>query len=404
MNIWIFNHHALTPDMSGGTRHYDFAKELVKRGHSVTIVASSFHYSKYKEMKEYHEGKEYLQESIDGINFIWIKTPPYLGNGLDRVKNMLSYSYKVLNIIPKLRLEKPDIIIGSSVHLFAVYTAYKLSQKYDTPFIMEVRDIWPQTLIDMGISKWHPFIIGLGWLEKFLYKKADKIISNLPYAYEHIEKFVPKDKFVWISNGVDLDNITYTPKHKTEKFTISYTGAIGVANNLTLLVEAAEKLQEEKGIFFRIVGDGAEKEKLKKLVNEKQLQNISIEDPVAKNEVSNILKSSDILYFNLKDSPVFNFGISSNKLFDYMASGRVIIFSTKAKNNPIKDADAGYTIEPDNLEQLEQTILDIYHLQQEERNTIGEKIRSYAEENYSINVLTDKLEKLLEEEIRKYHD
>ncbi len=402
MNIWIFNHHALTPDMSGGTRHYDFAKELVKRGYSITIVASSFHYSKYKEMKEYGKN-EYIIEGIEGIKFIWIKTPPYVGNGLDRVKNMLSYSYKVLDIIPKLKLGKPDIIIGSSVHLFAVYAAYRLSQRYNTPFIMEVRDIWPQTLIDMGISKWHPFIIGLGWLEKFLYKKANKIISNLPYAYEHIEKFVPKDKVVWISNGVDLDNITYTPKEKSKKFVISYTGAIGVANNLTLLVEVAEKLQEEKDIFFRIVGDGAEKEKLKKLVNEKQLQNISIEDPVAKNEVSNILKSSDILYFNLKDSPVFNFGISSNKLFDYMASGRVIIFSTKAKNNPIKDADAGYTIEPDNLEQLEQTILDIYYLQQEERNTIGEKIRSYAEENYSISVLTDKLKKLLEDEVKKHN-
>ena len=402
MNIWIFNHHALTPDMSGGTRHYDFAKELVKRGHSVTIVASSFHYSKYKEMKEYGN-KEYLQETIDGVHFIWIKTPPYFGNGISRVKNMLSYTYKVVNIIPKLNLKDPDIIIGSSVHLFAVYAAYKLAQKYHTPFIMEVRDIWPQTLIDMGISKWHPFIITLGWIERYLYKKADMIISNLPYAFEHIGKFVPKEKFIWISNGVDLDNINHIEKTKTDKFTISYTGAIGVANNLTLLVDAAEKLKEKKDIFFRIVGDGAEKEKLKELVKLKNLQNISIEDSVAKNEVSNILQSSDILYFNLKDSPVFNFGISSNKLFDYMAAGRVIIFSTKAKNNPIKDANAGYTIEPDNLKQLEQTILNIYNLQQNERNTIGNKIRKYAEENYSISVLTDKLEKLLEDVVRSQH-
>jgi len=401
MNIWIFNHHALTPDMSGGTRHYDFAKELVKRGHSVTIVASSFHYSKYKEMKEYG-ANEYIIEGIESMKFIWIKTPPYLGNGLDRVKNMLSYSYKVLDIIPKLKLEKPDIIIGSSVHLFAVYAAYRLSQKYDTPFIMEVRDIWPQTLIDMGISKWHPFIIGLGRLEKFLYKKADKIISNLPYAYEHIEKFVPKDKVVWIPNGVDLDNITYTSKEKSKKFVIIYTGAIGVANNLTLLVEVAEKLQE-KNIFFRIVGDGAEKEKFKKLVNNKQLKNISIEDSVAKNQVSEILKSSDILYISIKDSPLYKYGISMNKIFDYMAAGRVVVISSNARNNPIKDAKAGYSIEPDNLEQLEKAILDIYHLPQEKRNELGKKIRNYAEENYSISVLTDKLEKLLEDEVKKHN-
>jgi glycosyltransferase involved in cell wall biosynthesis len=400
MNIWIFNHHALTPDTSGGTRHYDFAKELVQRGYKVTIVASSFHYSKYKEMKEYHDN-EYLKEIVDDVNFIWIKTPPYFGNGISRVKNMLSYTYKVLKIIPKLDLKAPDIIIGSSVHLFAVYAAYRLSQKYHTPFIMEVRDIWPQTLIDMGISKWHPFIIMLAWLEKYLYNKADKIISNLPYAFDHIGKFVSKDKFIWISNGVDLDNINYIEKIETDKFTISYTGAIGVANNLTLLVDVAEKLKEKKDICFRIVGDGAEKLKLKKLVELKKLNNISIEAPVAKNEVSNILQSSDILYFNLKDSPIFNFGISSNKLFDYMAAGRVIIFSTKAKNNSIKDADAGYTIEPNNLKQLEQTILDIYNLQQDDRNKIGGKIRKYAEKNYSMNVLTDKLEKFLKDEIRR---
>lgn len=400
MNIWIFNHHALTPDMSGGTRHYDFAKELTKRGHSVTIVASSFHYSKYQEMKEYDD-REYLEETIDNINFIWIKTPSYFGNGFSRVKNMLSYFLKVLKYIPKLNLKKPDIIVGSSVHLFAVYSAYKLSKKYNTPFIMEVRDIWPQTLIDMGISKWHPFIILLGVLEKYLYKKADRIISNLPYAYEHIEKFVSREKFEWISNGVDLSNIKYIPKVQKEKFVISYTGAIGVANNLQLLLDVAKKLKEKKDIYFRIVGDGAQKEKLKDFVKKENLTNVSIENPVPKKEVTNILQDSDILFFNLIDSPVFNFGISSNKLFDYMASGRVIIFSTKAKNNPIKDAQAGYSITPDDIEELEKTILEIYNLSQEDRDKIGQKIRAYAEQNYSIEVLVNKFEKLLKTEIRK---
>ena len=400
MNIWIFNHHALTPDMSGGTRHYDFAKELIKRGHSVTIVASSFHYSKYKEMKDYKD-KDYLCEKIDGIDFIWIKTPAYFGNGISRVKNMISYTYKVLKYIPKLDLSKPDIIVGSSVHLFTVWAAYKLSCRYNTPFVMEVRDLWPQTLIDMGISKWHPFILLLGWLERYLYKKSNKIISNLPYAYDYIGQFVKKEKFIWISNGVDLSNIKYIPKEQEENFIISYTGAIGIANNLQILLDVAKRLKDKKDIYFKIVGEGAEKEKLKSFVKENKLSNVSIENSVPKNEVTNILQNSDILYFNLKDSPVFNYGISSNKLYDYMASGRVIIFSTKAKNNPIKDANAGYSIAPDNVEVLEKTILEIYNLSQEKRDTIGQKIRKYAENNYSIEILVDKFEKLLEDEIRK---
>lgn len=400
MNIWIFNHHALTPDMSGGTRHYDFAKELIKRGHSVTIVASSFHYSKYKEMRDY-KNKDYLCEKIDGIDFIWIKTPAYFGNGISRVRNMISYSYKVLKYIPKLNLSKPDIIVGSSVHLFAVWAAYKLSCRYNTPFIMEVRDLWPQTLIDMGISKWHPFIMLLGWLEKFLYKKADKIISNLPYAYEYIGKLVEKEKFIWISNGVDLSNIKYTSKEKSNKFIISYTGAIGVANNLQILLEVTKKLKDNENLYFRIVGEGAEKEKLKTFVKENNLSNVSIENSVPKNEVTNILQNSDILFLSLKDSPLYRFGISLNKLFDYMASGRVVIFAGNSKNNPIKDANAGYSIIPDDVEDLEKTILEIYNLSQEKRDAIGQKIRKYVEDNYSIEILVDKFEKLLEDEIRK---
>jgi len=386
--------------MSGGTRHYDFGIELVKRGHTVTIIASSFHYSKYREMKDYKD-KDYLCERIDGIDFIWIKTPPYFGNGISRVKNMISYTSKVLKYIPKLDLSKPDIIVGSSVHLFAVWAGYKLSCKYKTPFIMEVRDLWPQTLIDMGMSKWHPFVVLLGILEKYLYKKADKIISNLPYAYNYIGRFVRKEKFEWISNGVDLSNIKYIPKDKTEKFVISYTGAIGIANNLQILLDVAKKLKEKKDIFFRIVGEGAEKEKLKTFVKENNLSNVSIENSVPKNEVTNILQNSDVLFLSLVDSPLYRFGISLNKLFDYMASGRVIIFAGNSKNNPISDASAGYTIRPNDLGELEKTILEVYNLSQKERNDIGKRIRKYAEENYSTEILVDKFERLLENEIKK---
>jgi len=385
--------------MSGGTRHYDFAKELVKRGHSVTIVASSFHHTKYQEMKKYGEG-EYLLEEVDGVKFIWFKTPAYSSNGIGRVINMLSYTLKALKFMPKLSQNKPpDIIVGSSVHLFAVWAAYRLSLRYKVPFIMEVRDLWPQTLIDMGISKWHPFVLLLGVLERYLYKKADKIISNLPYAYDYIGQFAGKEKFVWISNGVDLSNIKYTPKKSNGKFVVSYTGSIGVANNLQLLLDVVKRLKDKTNIYFRIVGDGAEKEKLKQYVEKYQLKNVSLENSVPKNEVTNILQNSDVLFLSLKDSPLYRFGISLNKLFDYMASGRVVVFAGNSKNNPINDANAGYSIRPDDVESLEKTLLEIYSLREIEREDIGKKLRKYCEENYSIKVLVDKFEFVLQTEI-----
>jgi len=396
MNIWIFNHHALTPDMGGGTRHYDFARALVKRDHQVTIVASSFHYSKYKELKAYGEA-QYLRETIDGVDFIWIKTPPYFGNGIDRIKNMLSYTSNVLKTIPKLSLGKPDVIIGSSVHLFAVYAAYRLARKYDVPFVMEVRDIWPQTLIDMGISRWHPFILLLGVLERYLYKKADKIITTLPYAYEHIGQYVPKEKVVWISNGVEMENVPYQKRETSDRFVIGYTGAIGKANHLEVLIEAAELLREYDDIFFRIVGEGAEKEALEQKVKEKGLSNVHIEDAVPKHKVGAILVQCDLLYLGLRDSPLYRFGMSMNKLFDYMAAGRVIAFASNARNNPVKDAGAGVSVPPDDAYALKDAILEVYGYSPQKRSQIGERARAFVQEHYAVDRLAQELEHLLYE-------
>jgi len=268
---------------------------------------------------------------------------------------------------------------------------------------MEVRDIWPQTLIDLGMSKWHPFVILLSWLEQYLYKKADRIITSLPDAYKHIEKFVKKEKCVWISNGVDLHRISYKKQRKKENLLVSYTGAIGIANNLKLLVDVAEKLQDKKDIVFQIIGDGAEKENLLKYIKEKKLQNICIKKSVPKEEVPRILEESDILFVALQDSPLYKYGMSLNKLFDYMAAGRVIVFSTNIEKNPITESNGGVTVEADNVNILTRAILDIYSLSLEERNQIGYNARKYVEKFYAIDILTDKLENILDKEVMKYN-
>ena len=385
--------------MPGGTRHYDFAKELVRRGYDVTIVASSFHYSMFKEMKNYHE-KKILLENKDEINFVWIKTPPYHGNNYKRVWNMLIYTFNVLNYLPKLNLPKPDIIIGSSVHLFAAGAAYKLSKKYNIPFIMEVRDLWPQTLIDMGISKWHPFIIFLGRLERFLYSKADKIITTMPYAYEYIERYVSKEKITWISNGVDISKFKYFPKKRTEKLIVTYTGAIGKANNLDILLKVANELKNQRNIFFNIIGDGPEKEKLINYKNTNNLQNVYIKNSLPKNKIIDVLINSDVLFLSLLDTPLYKYGISMNKLFEYMAVGRIVILAGNPRNNPLSEANAGFTVPPNDVNGLKNTILKIYNLSERERNDIGRKLRKHVENNYSIKVLVNKLEDIFKEIIK----
>ncbi len=399
MNIWIVNHHALTPDMSGGTRHYDFAKELIKRGHKVTIISSSIHYSTYKELKDYKEN-DYLKESIDGIEWIWIKTPPYSGNGLSRVKNMFSFMFGVNRIVPKLNLAKPDIIIGSSVHLFAVLSAYKLSQRYKVPFVMEVRDLWPQTLIDMGISKRHPFILLLAWLEKFLYKKANKIIALLPKAHLYIEKLgIEKEKIVWISNGANINHSKYIKKLENNKFNVVYTGSVGVANDLSVLVDAANILKNKDKIHFTIIGNGAMKKELIDKAKNLNLKNITFLDPVPKIEIYNYLYSASLLYVGLKNLPLYRYGMSMNKIFDYMSVAKPILFVSDIDENIVNDVECGFVVKNPNPNKIADLIEKISQISSKDLNILGKNGYDYMTKFFSIKVLCDKLENTLKEAI-----
>lgn len=403
MNIWILNHHALSPSMSGGTRHYDFAKELVRRGHNVTVVASSFHYSKLQEMKEY-DRREYIEEDIDEIKFIWFKTPPYYGNGVTRVLNMLSYMSKAIKILPTLKLEKPDVIIGSSVHLFAVYAAFKLSKIYNTTFIMEVRDLWPQTLIDMGISKWHPFILLLAWLEKFLYTKADKIITTLPKAHLYIENLgIDKKKIEWVSNGTDINNlkIQYKQKLDSSKFNVLYTGTQGLANNLNILIDVANNLKDDENIHFTLLGDGPLKAQLTQKTEELQLKNITFLASVPKNEVFDYLYSADLLYVGLKDSPLYKYGMSMNKVFDYFSVKKPILFVSSITDNIVAIANAGKVITKDDKIVISKAIKDFSKMDVLELENYGNNGFKYLKNNFSTKILVNKLENILESTIKE---
>ena len=405
MNIWMFNHHAVTPDQPCGTRHYDFAQELSQRGHSVTIFASSFNHLLHKEMRHYH-GRTAILEKVNGLNFVWLRTPPYTKNNWRRVANMLVYFWRAFRVPNKMSLQKPDLIIGSSVHLLAVLSAYFLAKRYKTPFIMEIRDLWPQTLIDMGIPRWHPFIMAMKQLEKFLYKKADKIITLLPKAADYIVSLgIDANKIYWISNGVDMqrfDRECFVPSRlPQETFSVLYAGAVGKANNLDVLLDAAMEFRENKSIRFYIVGDGPEKTRLATRAKELDLDNLLFEKPVPKNEISSKLSSASCLFFNLQDTPVFKYGISSNKLFDYLAAGRPVIFSCNATNNPVEDAGAGITISPDDSQLLVKAILEIYNMSKHERNEMGNRGRGFVRKHFSIPVLTDTMEQLLKQALEK---
>lgn len=406
-NVWILNHYAISPDMSGGTRHYDLGKELVRRGHKVTIFASGFSHNTKKYMKV-HPKERYKIENYNGVRFVWLNTTLYYGNDWRRILNMISYGVRVLSVCRGI--EKPDVIIGSSVHPFAVLAAWWLARRYKTRFIFEVRDLWPQTAVEIGLIKSTgiPARILYAW-EKFMYKKAEKIIVLLPNAKEYIEKCgIDPQKIVWIPNGVDLEefdkSVHFDSSLKTakvfekykDKFKVVYAGAHGSANGLEVVINAAYLLFEKsENIHFFLIGDGPEKKKLIKKAQERAVDNITFLDSVPKSQVPAILQRSDLLMFCLRNLDIYKYGISLNKMYDYFASGKPVIMSGDAINNIIQEAKAGINVEPENPEALAKGILKIKNMTLEERQKLGANGRTYVEKYHNARALADILEKIL---------
>lgn len=184
MKIWILNHYASAPDRPTGTRHYEFGRALAAQGHEVTIFASGFSHFSRQEERLSRTGLMRV-ENIDGIRFVWVRTISYKRNDYRRALNMLSYSMVVP--LAQRRLSRPDVIVGSSVHLGAAAAACLISYARRVPFVFEVRDLWPQTLIDMGALREHGLVARvLRGAELFLYRRARLVISLLPGAADYI--------------------------------------------------------------------------------------------------------------------------------------------------------------------------------------------------------------------------
>ncbi|HCJ59078.1 MAG TPA: glycosyltransferase WbuB [Clostridiaceae bacterium] len=399
--LWIFNHYAVPPGQGGGTRHYDFAHELISRGYDVTIFASSYnHFNK----KDYiTDGGSYAIEDIDGVRFLFLRTSPrYEGNGFKRFLNMMSYFIGTLRIYKKM--EKPDVVIGSSVHLFACAAAYFVSKFTGAKFICEIRDLWPQTLIDMGaISNNHPVAVFFRFIEKFVYKKAQKIIVLLPLAHEYISRYnISKEKIVYIPNGINIEQFNINAQDLSSNlnivdktfFNCIYAGSVGPANKLDNLIHASKIICDNgyEDIRLYLVGDGPEKHKIQRLVQELELDNIKFIDHIDKKYIPNLLINSDIQIFNLKDVDVFKYGISSNKLFDYLCSSKPIVFACKCGNDIISKANAGISIPPENPKAMAEAYISLYKMPKDERERIGQNGLAYVKRYHSIDMLVDKLE------------
>lgn len=399
--VWIVNHYAQSPQQPGGTRHYMLAKYLKKKGWKAILITASTELNTKKQLLD--KGEAFRHEEIDGVDFLRIKTSGSQEGGIRRLWNMIFFSLHLWLSRATNLLDKPDLIIGSTIHPFAALTAFFLAKRYRVPFFFEIRDLWPQTLIDMGVlHPYHPLTWIFKKIESFLIHKADKVITLLPGVTSYFQEkgFDPK-KLIWIPNGIDVENFPFTPQEKeNEAWTLVYFGAHGKANGLENLLKAMAVISRkhpQEAIKLFLVGDGPEKKNLMEKARLLQLKQVTFFKPVPKETIPEICAVSDAFVFNLIDLPVFRYGISSNKLFDFMAGGRPILFCCNSRNNPVEEALCGLTVPPESPEALADAILKLRTLPFSKRQRMGQRARSYVEENHDFVKLSKSLASLMEE-------
>jgi glycosyltransferase involved in cell wall biosynthesis len=406
-HIWILNHYAQEPNSAGGSRHYHLADQLASYGWDAVVIAASVELNTGRQRLK--PGESRRLEQIDGVQFLWVRTPKYEGNGSARLLNMLAYSWRTLLKRTTRGLPPPDVVLGSSVHPFAALAGLLLARRFGVPFIFEVRDLWPQTLIDMGrLKEGSPLTWVLRKMELWLYRHAARVVVLLPQAWEYIVPLgIPKERIVWTPNGVDLSLFPRIPdrlSHPGAPFTLMYFGAHGQANGLDNVLRAMKLLQDGhfgQAVRLRLIGDGPLKPALMHLAEALQLRNVCFEQPVAKNRIPTLAAEADAFVFNLIYAPVFRYGISANKLFDYMASGRPILFSCDAANNPVHDAGAGLTVEPGKPEALAEAIEKIASMPKDELQRMGRGGREYVERNHDFKNLSGRLAGVLDDVVQE---
>lgn len=396
MRIWWINHYALAPNSAGGTRHFSIGRELASLGHEVMIVSSTFDHWRREHIVAFCPPNP---EQIDDVSYIRIPSPGYNDNSIGRFWDMMVFGFRIWRGLWWRALTPPDVIIGSSPHPFAALAGGLLAKRLNVPFVVEIRDIWPATLIELaGLSRHHPAMYVMGRIERWLYKNAKLVVSLLPASREHIiATGGSENQILLIPNGVDLRHWIPQPLDTHDgPFTVMYTGALGNANGLNFLVRAAAILAERGGrsrFRIRVIGSGPQRAQLEDDVRAMRVGDmVTIEDAVPRARIPTLLAEADLLFCHLKNLNVFRWGVSPNKIFDYQAAARPILFATNARENPVFRSGAGIVIPPEQPELIAAAIERVAEMPLEERRCMGLRARAFVAATHEYGILARQLE------------
>lgn len=383
--ILLIHQAFVSPDEAGGTRHFEFARHLVRQGLDFVIVASNLNYLTGQRVVE---GKGLVkEETIDNVRVLRAYTYPSLHRSfIWRIVSFLSFM--ITSVWAALRAGPVDLVVGTSPPIFQAVSAWLVAFLRRRPFLLEVRDLWPEFAIDMGVLT-NPILISLSrWLERFSYARANHIVVNSPAYRDYLlTKGISPAKITLIPNGVDAR--MFLPEADGQairehfnldgKFVVTYAGALGMANDISTILRAADQLRDNHDIHFLLVGDGKERAKLEAHARELQLPNVTFAGSHPKASMPGFLAASDACVATLQDIPMFR-TTYPNKVFDYMAAGRPTILAINGViREVVEAADGGIFVPPGNPSALADAIRKL-SADRECAQTMGNAARRYVVE------------------------
>ena len=407
MNILYIEHYAGSVSMGMEFRPYYMSREWQRAGNKVRIIAADYSHLRTKQPEV---SGDFCISQVDDIAYQFVKTGKYEGNGAKRAMTMFRFVGKLWMRANQLAKEfKPDVVITSSTYPLDAYAGYRIAKIAGAQYIHEAHDVWPETLIELGgMSRKHPFIRLLDRAEKYAYRKSEKVVSLLPGVLPHLmeQGMQREDKFVYIPNGIvleDWNSITEPGKefselfdrlHREGRFIVLYLGGHALSNALDQLLDAAKIV---KDVSFILVGKGVEKNRLQKRAEDENIDNIHFLPPVSKGQVPSVLKKADALYIGAAHSSLYRFGVSMNKLYDYMMSGKPVLNGVVASNNEGEEARCGLSFDSSKPEEIARAVSEIKNMTTEDRNVLGEKGHQWVTEHCDYSKLAEQFLALMKE-------
>lgn len=402
MHILLVHQAFAALDEAGGTRHYELASYLARRGHRVTIIASPISYLTGKARRDKIAWKEQQEPEADLTILRTYTFPAYHRSFVHRVLSFVSFM--VSSFLVGISVRKVDLVWGTSPPIFQGVTAWLLARLKGVPFLFEVRDLWPAFAVAVGVLK-NPLVIRLSlWLERFLYRRADRLVVNSPGFIQHVTQR-GAGRVVLLPNGADPamfdpadDGSAFRQRVGLAAgcFVVLYAGAHGLSNDLGVLLQAAKQLEDQPEIQFVLVGDGKEKTALQQQAGALGLNNIHFLPPAPKNDMRAILAGADACVAILKPIEMYK-TTYPNKVFDYMAAGKPVLLAIDGVvRQVVEEAGAGLFCPPGDAEALARTVERLAG-DREKARRMGAAGRLHVETHFNRQNLSEQLEQLFEE-------